>query len=209
MISLYAILIYVLFSQYLGVRHMFMSILCGVQREIQGTHSASDLNPLDSIRFQVEERLVTSANAAGAGVGGSSPKRRVQQTLRPEFVLSLGIPLEAATNLDQVAAYERKKSELEATGLKMCASFILYIFANCSIRLFLTCSMKRSEGEGDPASESASVSRIVPRRRDNQRFQKWQWLRHEEYPPRHTARLFHCSTAALPIWAQLATHEAR
>lgn len=44
----------------------------------------------------------------------------MQQTLRPEFVLSLGIPLEAATNLDQVAAYERKKTELEATGAKMC-----------------------------------------------------------------------------------------
>lgn len=67
----------------------------------------NELNPANCFKFQIEDRVQCSVS------------RKVKYTSRDEYVLSLNMPLEAAINKDEVAAYELRKAELEANGKKM------------------------------------------------------------------------------------------
>ncbi|XP_012057179.1 PREDICTED: ubiquitin carboxyl-terminal hydrolase 5 [Atta cephalotes] len=63
--------------------------------------------PTECFKFKVEERYQC----------GKSNK--VKYTNRPEYILPLPIPLEAAVNKDEVAAYEAQKKEAKAKGQKL------------------------------------------------------------------------------------------
>ncbi|KAB0792518.1 hypothetical protein PPYR_14477 [Photinus pyralis] len=67
----------------------------------------NDFNPGNCFKFQIEDRVQCAAT------------KKVKYTCRDECVLSLNIPLEAAVNKDEVAAYELRKSELETNGKKI------------------------------------------------------------------------------------------
>jgi ubiquitin carboxyl-terminal hydrolase 5/13 len=60
-----------------------------------------------AFRFQVQERIQCGASG------------KVKYTARSDNVLSLPIPLEKATNQEEVADYERRKAEKEAAGEKL------------------------------------------------------------------------------------------
>ncbi|XP_064384127.1 ubiquitin carboxyl-terminal hydrolase 5-like [Halichondria panicea] len=60
------------------------------------------LNAVDSFRFQTEERIECVASG------------KVRYSLREDNLLPLPVPLDTATNLAEVAAWEDKKKELEA-----------------------------------------------------------------------------------------------
>ncbi|XP_076451842.1 ubiquitin carboxyl-terminal hydrolase 5-like [Babylonia areolata] len=83
-------------------QEFLLHLLSMVERTSRGTD-----NPADSLRYQVEERVVCARS------------RKVKYTYREDFLLPLPIPLEAAINKDEVAAYESKKQELEAKGQKI------------------------------------------------------------------------------------------
>ncbi|XP_017890085.1 ubiquitin carboxyl-terminal hydrolase 5 [Ceratina calcarata] len=64
-------------------------------------------NPTDCFKFKVEERYRCGRS------------NKVKYTYRPEYLLPLPIPVEAAVNKEEVAAYEALKSETEAKGQKL------------------------------------------------------------------------------------------
>ncbi|XP_033225385.1 ubiquitin carboxyl-terminal hydrolase 5 [Belonocnema kinseyi] len=64
-------------------------------------------NPAECFKFKVEERHECNSS------------KKVQYTTRPEFLLPLPMPLEAAINKEQVAAYEAKKTEAEKKNQKL------------------------------------------------------------------------------------------
>ncbi|XP_054724568.1 ubiquitin carboxyl-terminal hydrolase 5-like [Uloborus diversus] len=70
-------------------------------------HARSRENPADALKFEVEERLQCGKSA------------KVKYTTRTDYLLSLPIPLDAATNKDEVALYEAKKAEILARGDKL------------------------------------------------------------------------------------------
>ncbi|KAG7204041.1 hypothetical protein KM043_001900 [Ampulex compressa] len=70
-------------------------------------HSRHQVNPTDCFKFKVEERYQCSRS------------NKVKYTYRPEYILPLPIPLEAAINKEEVAAYEALKQETEAKGQKL------------------------------------------------------------------------------------------
>ena len=70
-------------------------------------HSRHQLNPTECFKFKVEERYQCSRS------------KKVKYTYRPEYLLPLPIPLESATNKEEVAAYEALKKETEAKGQKL------------------------------------------------------------------------------------------
>lgn len=70
-------------------------------------HSRHQMNPTDCFKFKVEERYQCSRS------------NKVKYTHRPEYLLPLPIPVEAAVNKDEVAAYEALKNEAEAKGQKL------------------------------------------------------------------------------------------
>ncbi|XP_035728148.1 ubiquitin carboxyl-terminal hydrolase 5-like [Vespa mandarinia] len=70
-------------------------------------NSRHQANPTDSFKFKVEERYQCTRSG------------KVKYTYRPEYILPLPIPLEAATNKEEVAAYEALKKETEAKGQKV------------------------------------------------------------------------------------------
>lgn len=76
-------------------------------------NSRHQSNPADCFKFKVEERYQC---------GGSA---KVKYTHRPEYLLPLPIPLKAAVNQEEVAAFEAKKKELEAKGQKMDSNSIV------------------------------------------------------------------------------------
>ncbi|XP_011293017.1 ubiquitin carboxyl-terminal hydrolase 5 [Musca domestica] len=65
-------------------------------------HSRNQFNPIDSLTFGVEERVECMAS------------KKVKYTSREEYCLPLVIPLEKATNLDEVKEYLEKKAECPA-----------------------------------------------------------------------------------------------
>eukprot|EP00897_Mesotaenium_endlicherianum_P009541 jgi/Mesen1/8615/ME000050S08022 len=77
---------------------------------LERTHSSSGPagagggDPTRALRFRVEERIQCSASG------------RVSYSSKPDNVLSLGIPLAAASNKEQVAAYEKRKQAREAAA---------------------------------------------------------------------------------------------
>ncbi|KFM58922.1 Ubiquitin carboxyl-terminal hydrolase 5, partial [Stegodyphus mimosarum] len=70
-------------------------------------NSRSRENPSDSLKFQVEERLQCVKSG------------KVKYTTRTDYLLSLPIPLESATNKEELAAYEARKAEVLARGDRM------------------------------------------------------------------------------------------
>ncbi|RDD44181.1 Ubiquitin carboxyl-terminal hydrolase 5 [Trichoplax sp. H2] len=67
----------------------------------------SSRNPNDSLRFEIEERIqCTKSN-------------KVKYTSRTEYVLSLPIPQDSATNMQEFLDYQAKRKEAEARGEKM------------------------------------------------------------------------------------------
>lgn len=83
-------------------QEFFSHILNLVERS-----SRNELNPGDSFKFKLEDRVQCSES------------KKVKYTHRAETVFSLNIPLEAAINKEEVAAYEARKSEAEASGKKL------------------------------------------------------------------------------------------
>ncbi|EZA52425.1 ubiquitin carboxyl-terminal hydrolase 5 [Ooceraea biroi] len=69
--------------------------------------------PTECFKFNVEERYQC----------GKSSK--VKYTYRPEYILPLPIPMEAAVNKDEVAAYEAQKKEAEAKGQKLDSNILV------------------------------------------------------------------------------------
>ncbi|KAJ4442782.1 ubiquitin carboxyl-terminal hydrolase 5 [Periplaneta americana] len=70
-------------------------------------------NPADCFKFSVEDRFQCSKS------------KKVKYTYRTEYSLPLPIPLEAATNKEEVTAYESHKAEAEAKGQRLDPSFIV------------------------------------------------------------------------------------
>ncbi|GIY58212.1 ubiquitin carboxyl-terminal hydrolase 5, partial [Caerostris extrusa] len=67
-------------------------------------YSRARENPADSLKFEVEERIQCSVS------------KKVKYTTRTDYLLSLPIPLSAATNKDELDAFEIKKAEILARG---------------------------------------------------------------------------------------------
>ncbi|XP_072175278.1 ubiquitin carboxyl-terminal hydrolase 5-like [Diadema setosum] len=65
-------------------------------------NSRGQENPCDSVQFEMEERVQCSQSG------------QVSYKKRKDYLLALPVPLEAATNLAEVTAYEAKKAEKEA-----------------------------------------------------------------------------------------------
>lgn len=70
-------------------------------------NSRHEVCPTECFKFKVEERYQCSRS------------NKVKYTHRPEYILPLPIPLEAAVNKDEVTAYETQKKEAEAKGQKL------------------------------------------------------------------------------------------
>ncbi|XP_012275287.1 ubiquitin carboxyl-terminal hydrolase 5 [Orussus abietinus] len=64
-------------------------------------------NPAECFKFKVEERYQCCGS------------NKVKYTYRPEYSLPIPIPLDAAVNKDELAAYEAKIKEAEARGVKL------------------------------------------------------------------------------------------
>ncbi|XP_015759876.1 PREDICTED: ubiquitin carboxyl-terminal hydrolase 5-like [Acropora digitifera] len=92
-----------------GVQIMWLVV---VEKENQRTASGP-LNPVDSFRFQVEER--TQCMQSG----------NVRYNSREETLLSLSIPMEAVLNKDEVAASELKQKEAEAKKERLDPSLVV------------------------------------------------------------------------------------
>ncbi|KAL8584111.1 hypothetical protein ACOMHN_011726 [Nucella lapillus] len=83
-------------------QEFLLHIISMIERSSRGQD-----NPVDSLRYEVEERVVCVRS------------QKVKYTYREDFILPLPIPLEKATNIAEVAAYESKKQELEEKGQKI------------------------------------------------------------------------------------------
>ncbi|KAK3106047.1 hypothetical protein FSP39_011642, partial [Pinctada imbricata] len=80
----------------------YLHLLNILEKNTRGT-----LNPSDSFKFKVEERVQCTQSG------------KVKYSNRPEYCLALPIPMEAATNKKEVEEYEKKKAELESQGQKI------------------------------------------------------------------------------------------
>lgn len=65
------------------------------------------MNPAECFKFKVEERYECNST------------KKVKYTDRPEYLLPLPIPMNAAVNEEEVAAYEARKKEAEDKGQKL------------------------------------------------------------------------------------------
>ncbi|XP_064642772.1 ubiquitin carboxyl-terminal hydrolase 5-like [Lineus longissimus] len=66
--------------------------------------SRDQLNPCDCFKFQIEERIQCIQS------------KKVKYSNREENILALPIPMDVATNMDEVAKYEAKKKLLQESG---------------------------------------------------------------------------------------------
>ncbi|KAL5104264.1 Ubiquitin carboxyl-terminal hydrolase 5 [Taenia crassiceps] len=90
-------------KQQQDVQEFLVHLFSLVEREVGENSRVGTPSPLNSLTFAVEDRIQ-------CGLTG-----KVQYKERMETILCLPIPLEAATNTDEVAAYEKRKSEAEKT----------------------------------------------------------------------------------------------
>ncbi|VDK20723.1 unnamed protein product [Taenia asiatica] len=90
-------------KQQQDVQEFLVHLFNLVEREVDESSTVGAPSPLHSLAFAVEDRIQ-------CGLTG-----KVQYKERMETILCLPIPLEAATNTDEVAAYEKRKSEAEKT----------------------------------------------------------------------------------------------
>lgn len=70
-------------------------------------NSRTKADPSQAFKFKLEERVECCSS------------RNVKYTYRPDWLLPLNIPLEAAINKEEVSAYEARKREAEAQGKKL------------------------------------------------------------------------------------------
>ncbi|CAG9761371.1 unnamed protein product [Ceutorhynchus assimilis] len=70
-------------------------------------HNVNTTNPGDCFKFEVEERFQCSQS------------EKVKYLTRSELCLSLNIPMDAAINKEEVAAYKAQQQEAEAQGKKL------------------------------------------------------------------------------------------
>ena len=80
----------------------FLHLINFLERNTRGSD-----NPADCFRFNVEERVECLQS------------KKVKYSNRDDFILALPVPLEAASNKDEVLAYEVRKSEAESQGKKL------------------------------------------------------------------------------------------
>ena len=83
------------------VQEFLMHLFDLVEREVKANPTVDAPSPLSALTFAVEDRLQCGSTA------------KVQYKERMEKMLCLPIPLEAATNREEVAAYEKRKREAE------------------------------------------------------------------------------------------------
>ncbi|XP_044270972.1 ubiquitin carboxyl-terminal hydrolase 5 [Tribolium madens] len=86
-------------------QEFFLHILTLLER-----NNKNRVNPGDCFKFKVEEKFQCSAS------------KKVKYLTRSDIILPLIIPMDAAVNKDEVAAYETKKLEAEKTGKKLLAN---------------------------------------------------------------------------------------
>ncbi|XP_077998917.1 ubiquitin carboxyl-terminal hydrolase 5-like [Glandiceps talaboti] len=86
----------------------FLHLINIIEKNSRGT-----TNPCDCFKYKVEERIQCTQSG------------QVRYKQRDDFLLALPIPLEAATNKDEVAAFELKKKEYEEKKEMMNASEIV------------------------------------------------------------------------------------
>lgn len=70
-------------------------------------HNKNNVNPGECFTFEVEERFQCSQS------------KKVKYLTRSEVCLGLNIPMDAAINKEEVAAYEARKAETEAQGKRL------------------------------------------------------------------------------------------
>ena len=81
-----------------------MSLIWNIlQRNIRN-HPVSTTSPAESFKFRVEERMQCLASG------------QVRYTYRSEYHLPVPVPLETASNLEEVQAYNEKKAAAQAAG---------------------------------------------------------------------------------------------
>ncbi|KAK7864561.1 hypothetical protein R5R35_007330 [Gryllus longicercus] len=83
-------------------QEFFMHLINTLER-----HSRHQQNPSECFKFSVEDRFQCSVS------------KKVKYTYRAEYSLPLSIPLDAATNKEEVAAYEARRAEMEARGQRI------------------------------------------------------------------------------------------
>ncbi|CAG7723166.1 unnamed protein product [Allacma fusca] len=76
-------------------------------------YSRFEANPADCLKFQVEDKVICDSTG------------QVRYSFRVEYCLPLPIPLEAAINKDEVAAYELKKAQVESEGKRLPADELI------------------------------------------------------------------------------------
>lgn len=70
-------------------------------------NSRGQINPTEAFKFQIEDRVECLSS------------KKVKYSYRDEFVLPLMIPLDQATNLDEVRKYEEDKARAESEGCRL------------------------------------------------------------------------------------------
>ncbi|CAH1967877.1 unnamed protein product [Acanthoscelides obtectus] len=70
-------------------------------------NNKTQINPGECFKFKIEERFQCGTS------------KKVKYLTRPEVILPLLIPMDAAVNKEEVAAYEARKSEAEAQGKRL------------------------------------------------------------------------------------------
>ncbi|KAL1516576.1 hypothetical protein ABEB36_000474 [Hypothenemus hampei] len=84
------------------VQEFLLHILTLLER-----HNKNEVNPGECFKFEVEERFQCSQST------------KVKYITRSEICLSLNIPMDAAINKEEVAAYEARKLEAESHGKRL------------------------------------------------------------------------------------------
>ncbi|CAG0915767.1 unnamed protein product [Notodromas monacha] len=87
----------------------FLTFLCGTKQR----HSRIPTNPADCFKFKVEDRVQCQASG------------KVSYKYRTEYLLPLSVPMSAAWNKEEVAAYESKKAEYEQKKMCMDPSLVV------------------------------------------------------------------------------------
>ncbi|KAH8302678.1 hypothetical protein KR044_009390 [Drosophila immigrans] len=70
-------------------------------------HSRNQFNPADALKFQLEDRVECLAS------------RKVKYTTHEEYSFRLTIPLDQATNLDEVREYQEREQAAQASGQRL------------------------------------------------------------------------------------------
>jgi len=83
-------------------QEFYLHLINAIERQ-----SLQEPSPADCFKFEVEDKLICDVTGM------------VQYSHRAEYCVPLPIPLEAALNKAEVAAYEKRKAEVEAEGQRL------------------------------------------------------------------------------------------